>query len=465
MTAAVPKTRQAAAERRHACGRSPGAPGPPGFARTRPARVPRNSPIHHLLPLLLLAALTSSAAAQREALEPWWNRAPEVRSRFYHIKSDLPPGETRYYARHLDRLYAQFMRKLGRLPARAPEKLNVYIFSTRAEYLLTLRVHRQIDASGTAGMFFIKPGGDGLAFFTAARSRPRILHTLQHEAFHQFAYSRFGADLPPWLNEGLAELFGQAVLIDNDLKLGLPSARLVDAVRGLIEAGEHVPLETMVAMGQPEWNERVQQNRAAPLYHQAWSMVHFLVYGNEARYQPMLERMLRLINHGSRFEHAFAEVFGRDLSAFEREWLAHVNALAASPFATALERIEFLAEGSHALRGERVYPTTLQELQEHLQELSFTCEAEVHGMRIELSAADAENFTIPRSPGSEGETPVFEVSRPDLNRMLRRERLVEEEVPSPSLIRTRGLEPRDLRVRWVREEEFGDFRYVVEFVE
>jgi hypothetical protein len=407
--------------------------------------------------------LPSPAFAQREAQEPWWARAPEVRSRFYRIKSDLPPEEIRLYADHLDRLYAQLMQRLGGLPSRAPEELNVYLFGTRAEYLVTLRTYRQIDASGTAGMFFVKPEGDGLALFTGDRSRLRVLHTLQHEAFHQFAWSRFGGDLPPWLNEGLAELFGQSILVGDDLQPGLPSARLVDAVRGLIEKGESLPVRSMVQMTREDWNERVQAGKAAPLYHQSWSMAHFLVYGREGRYQPMLERMLRLINNGSQYEHAFGEVFGRDMEAFEREWRAHVNALVASPFATALERIEFLAEGSRMLRRERIYPTTRLELQVELQRLGFTFTSEVHGMEIELSAAEGENFTIPRRPDAE-DAPVFEVSRPDLNRMLRRERLVEEESPSPSIIRTRHLEPWNLLVHW-RRDDLGDFDYVVEFVE
>ena len=36
-------------------------------------------------------------------------------------------------------------------------------------------------------------------------------HTVQHEGFHQFAHAVIGGDIPTWLNEGLAEYFGEAL--------------------------------------------------------------------------------------------------------------------------------------------------------------------------------------------------------------------------------------------------------------
>ena len=51
--------------------------------------------------------------------------ADDQSPRYYNIKTDLPAAEARAYARHLDRMYEEFSRRLASLPPRAPEKLSV----------------------------------------------------------------------------------------------------------------------------------------------------------------------------------------------------------------------------------------------------------------------------------------------------------------------------------------------------
>jgi hypothetical protein len=416
--------------------------------------------------VLLAGAIHSAAPAEaqqrgrRQAQPSWWQRTESLWSRYYLIRTDLPKAEARDYARHLDRMYEEYSRRLASLPPRAPEKLNVLIFKDRLEYLQTLRLRFGIDGTGTGGMFFVNPQGSGLAFWTGNLPRPRIEHVMQHEGFHQFAYSRFGNDLPVWVNEGLAEFFGEAVLVGNTFILGQSTPRVVESVKNAIELDEYVHFRRMLSMSPGQWMEHVNGGDSSIMYHQAWSMVHFLVYGEGGRYQSAFEEYLRQLNKGIPPEHAFVRVFGEDVNAFEERWLEHARSAKPSAFITALERIEFLAEGALELSRDGIVPESLEELKEHLREIGFTHTVGHHGLKTQLSAEDDATFTIPMD-GLTPEQPVFVVEKPKLRFSSIRERRAEEAQPTPCAISTENLRPRRMEIRWIRDRDTLELHYEI----
>ena len=226
------------------------------------------------------------------------------------------------------------------------------------------------DASG--GMFFANTAGTALAIWTGGLPQRRIDHVLQHEAFHQFAYSRFGDDLPIWLNEGLAELFGEALLVDGTLIIGQATPPLLEEVQTAIDANKHLPFEQMLNITPAQWNAALKHESASPAYRQAWSMVHFLIYANEGQYAGAFENYLRHLNNGLPSKQAFVRSFGPDIAAFEAQWKRYVMEARPSALATALERIEFLAEGALELNRRKIHPQSLEELKSALREINFT---------------------------------------------------------------------------------------------
>jgi hypothetical protein len=68
-------------------------------------------------------------------------------------------------------------------------------------------------------------------------------------------------------------------------------------------------------------------------------------------------------------------------------------------------------------------------------------------------------FTIPPTGASQegGYEPVFVVSRPKQG--TQRERPWEEVWPTPSVVETKFLKPRDLAVRWIRDNDGDSFTY------
>lgn len=413
-----------------------------------------------ILFLLLLLQTASSQVAAGQASSPsrsWWARATVASSRYYEIKSDLPKEDFVRYARHLDRMYEEYAQRFSSLRKRNPgEAMNVMIFRKQSDYLYVLRTRYGIDGTGSGGMFFMNRRGQGLALWVESLPERRVHHVIQHEGFHQYAYTLFGNDLPIWVNEGLAEFFGEAVLVGNTLVLGQTTPRVLRTLKGAIENDEHVPFGQMVNMSSAEWNNNVKSGGAALQYRQAWSMVHFLIYGQDARYQSEFERYLRKLNIATPPDAAWNDVFGPNLAPFELAWKEFALAARPSAFRTALERIEFMAEGALELSRRGSKPTSLDELQTQLVEIGFRQEVVGHGSRSILRATDPVNFAIPADDFTDTAEFVVESRRRRLNR---REKMWEEKQPMPPDIKTDGLRPNRITVEWSRDRETGAISY------
>ncbi len=413
-----------------------------------------------LVCILLLGMAASGLGLIRQRALPWWNRSVEEQVGHYRIRTDLPADEANAIARHLNIMYAEYARRLANLPQRLPEKLQVYIFQNRLDYQRTLRDRFGVDATGSGGMFFVGQKGYGLAFYTEDLPRRRIEHVIQHEGFHQFAYSRFAGGLPPWVNEGLAEFFGESVVIGRTLILGQGQERVIDALKEAVKKEATIPFQDMLTMTGQRWNSALTGGNASLQYNQAWSMVHFLVYGEKGKYRKAFEGYLRRLNRDMDSEQAFIDAFHTsDLSYFERKWKQYAHDAKPGAFLTALERIEFLAEGAYALQQKGIAPaSSLDELRIALREINFTSTIVRHGMRVILKAEDDAMFVIPQDDLS-ADAPFFALTPHQLKRASGREQYREKMNPTPPTIRTEHLKPKRLWVEWQRSKKGDDFRY------
>lgn len=413
------------------------------------------------LPILLavVAFLATSGRAQsRQAQLSWWDRAQQGVVGHYHIKTDLPNDQARELAQHLNVMYDEYSRRLASLPPRPgiAQVFDVYIFQSQRDYVDTLHTRFGVDATGSGGMFFRSPNGSGLAFFTENLPLRRVEHVVQHEGFHQFAYSRFGDDLPVWLNEGLAEFFGESILVGNKLIIGQSSLRVIEHIKDAIEKRTYIPFRVMLTMSGQQWGGNVRGGDAALQYRQAWSMVHFLVYGDGGKYQLPFERYLRLLNNGVKSEEAFIQVFGADLDAFDARWRNYALNSKPSSFVTAMERFEFLAEGLLQLNKLGQYPQTLDELRAALVAIKFTYTISTHGNETTYTASDDGIMDIPMDDLTHAQ-PVLMMESPEP--VALRDRRLEEQNRTPMVLRTEHLEPKELVLKWVRDREKNTFSY------
>lgn len=405
-----------------------------------------------------------SASAQREAQLSWWDRSPESKYGHYWIKSDLPPEELRKIAQHLNLMYGQYSKLLAFVPVRIEEKLNVLAFRTRQDFQLTLQARFGVKVANTGGLFFVMPGGSALAFWTEGLPGQRLRHVVQHEGFHQFAYSRFGDDLPPWVNEGLAEFCGEAVILGDKMVIGQANPRVLNRLKQAIDGGTSIPLSRMLSMNTRDWADALRSGApggASLQYAEAWSMVQFLIYGENGAHASAFDTYLKHVNTGLPASEAFVRALGTDINDFEARWKRWALAAQPNAFVSAMENLEFLAEGALELHRCDIRPASLEELRQALSDMNFEYTLMTHGMEVTLKATDAAVWTIPKDALCR-EQPVFAVEPVKPGGLLLRERKQEEANPSPPTIRTENVQPRNLAVRWIRDkQEPSKFTYEI----
>lgn len=347
--------------------------------------------------------LFAAAPIQRQG--DWWDRTDPgprqsvPRSRFYTIRSDLPYDETKSYADLLDTMYLEYTRLMKGLRRRGSEHLDVYIFASPQDYRDTLRTRFGANATGSGGMFFVGPRGAGLAFFTGGQPRSRVEHVIRHEGFHQIAYVYFEGDLPPWANEGLAEYFGEAVIIEGTIIEGQVTPRSLAKAKELIERNRVIPFAEVLSRDLRTWNGAVANGSAESQYLQSASMIQFLLWGEGGRLSSNFSAYLRALNEGRDSLSAFRSAFGgsddRALADFERRWRAFVQAQTPGSVRSAAERLQFMAEGVLFLRERGIHPRTIDELREALVKEKFEQSVGSHGPMITLRADDEALFSIP----------------------------------------------------------------------
>jgi hypothetical protein len=227
----------------------------------------------------------------------------------YVIHTDLDESSEKEAALRLTRMAEAYHDRTKDFARTIDHKFPFYLFSSRQDYL------DAGGAPGSAGVFLSDDDGKLLAF---AGDHPTLStwHTLQHEGFHQFAHAVIGGQLPPWLNEGLAEYFGEGIFTGDGFITGyVPPWRLARLKR---EIDTLLPFRQMMSLTSGQWNDRL--NLAD--YDQAWSMVQFLVHGDGERYQKPLAACIREISSGKPFNQAWLDTIG-PADGFEQRWRAY----------------------------------------------------------------------------------------------------------------------------------------------
>lgn len=347
--------------------------------------MPRLAPI-----LTLLTLLTPSALGAH--LYP-------LASRHYQIETDVDLPDARDIAAHMDAVADAYQRAFSSFPVKDAQPSKLSIFRTQDEYTDFLRAHG-LSAENTGGIFFSRPDGAGLATWLEGRSQESMLAILQHEGFHQFLFERLGGDVPAWANEGMAEYYGQALMVRGRFRTGIvPGARL-EQLQFAIRFDEVIPFDVVVRLTQDQWAEtlRTKPDTADLLYTEAWSMAQFLLHADGGASARAFEAYVRAVASGTPNEKALAQAFGTtDMRHFQKTWADYVLALKPDPISTAVERLRFLGEGLSYLHEHDVPIVTMADLRRELQARRFRMRVSEHDTVRTFSADDASLFQPPPS--------------------------------------------------------------------
>ncbi len=385
---------------------------------------------------LLVVLLMLSCAITAHAKPP---KLKQFRSRSYLIHTNLTRDEVRAYGKHMDAVFAQFEERFRDFHSRGAIEMPLYLLRTEAQYQAFMK-SKGINAKNTGGMFFYSPKGQGLATWTQGRSRSQTFKVLQHEGFHQFAFNYIGQTLPTWINEGLAQYFEDAIILDDKMTTGLANARRVEQVRQALADGKTLKVSELVSTDAEDWADalRTDPERASLLYAQSWSIVFFLINGEDQRYQSAFGRYLKRVGEGRESRAAMEEAFGNhELTGLERRWIKFAKDQEPDPINLAATRMEFLGEALRYMHenGAKT-PKNLSQLRDLLQARQFVLTRMSHGVTVKMDAKDPSLYRYARRNGTTGLFRLLEPARDDL----------------PARITATGLRPEPTLV-WSRDNE------------
>ncbi|HEV3485911.1 MAG TPA: hypothetical protein VG106_10925, partial [Vicinamibacterales bacterium] len=224
--------------------------------------------------------------------EPWIR----VRSPHFDIISSASEAQTRTIADQLETLASALTRfEQNAAPA------TIFVFAKRRESQPYFDLLIGREKTTVTGMY-VRHDGGGTMFVDAAQRRfeRTALHELIHDLLRQ-------SDIAPplWLEEGLAEYFGNAELRRNGIVAGGSIPEHV-ALLGRIE---RMPLEQLFAV------KAESETATLPMFYaQSWAAVDWLMHLDRTRIWPFLQDLER----GVATADALRTHYGKSLDEMEK---------------------------------------------------------------------------------------------------------------------------------------------------
>jgi hypothetical protein len=256
--------------------------------------------------LAMSAVLAAAASAQM----------PRYETKYYILFTDVPVGQAREAALRMTRMAEEYHNRTRDFSGAIHSKFPFYLFAHRDDYLAAGGV------TGTDGEF----NGTALYAVAGEKLNDRTWHVVQHEGFHQFAAAVMGGERPMWINEGLAEYFGEALFTGDGFVSGVIPGWRLKRLQAEIRDNKLLGIEQMMNLTNAEWNANIKLAN----YDQAWSMTHFLAHGENGKYQKAFAAMMVELSKGKPAGPAWTDNFG-SVWGFEARWKEYWLSLPAEP--------------------------------------------------------------------------------------------------------------------------------------
>ncbi|QOV91845.1 DUF1570 domain-containing protein [Humisphaera borealis] len=275
-----------------------------------------------------------------------------IQTPYYVITTDLPPEEAQEAALRMTRMAEEYAERTKGFSGRVTKRLPFYLFQDIRDY------NTYGGPVGSAGVFQIQGNDRRLLAFAGEATNPRRWEVIQHEGFHQFADAAIGR-LPPWIDEGLAEYFGEAIWTGDGFVTGAIPPERLKRLRARMTEGRLLAVRDMMQLQPDQWNFMISPNN----YHQAWSMTQFLAHGDNGKYQAGFNNFMRAVNRKVPWEKAWVDTFGAT-DGFEPKWSGWYAKLPDDPTAELYTRATLSTIASFVARAhaERRGYRTLEDL-------------------------------------------------------------------------------------------------------
>jgi tetratricopeptide (TPR) repeat protein len=261
--------------------------------------------------LVFILSATVSSAGEKQLIE--------VRSPNFRVLTDGSEGQGRKVAREFEEMRAVFA--VGFPTMRLSGGAPLLIFAVQDENGL------KAMAPAKFKMMPVKPGG----LFTPGPERQFAIVRLDQVAagsysvvYHEYVHSLLHLNfrwLPTWLDEGLADFYGNTRFEGKKIYVGAPMREV-----NYLQGRTLIPLETLLKVN-PYSFYRGDERQIATFYSESWALVHYTIFGPDMEHGKKLSHFYNQLQTGENQLKAFLETFG-DLKAIESALDRYINAFA-----------------------------------------------------------------------------------------------------------------------------------------
>jgi hypothetical protein len=161
----------------------------------------------------------------------------------------------------------------------------------------------------------------------------RFFRRLYHEAFHAYlntyVYPPDEAEVPRWLNEGLAQIFETAVLEAGELRIGHVDHERGVAIRQALARDTLVPVVDLLRSGSNQFLvAHAAATQAADRHYLAsWGLAFYLTFERKLLGTKAMDEYVTSLKRGTDPLMAFETLVGQPLAAFEKDYLNYLKKL------------------------------------------------------------------------------------------------------------------------------------------
>src|SRR5579885_3163077 len=235
-----------------------------------------------------------------------WTRMKSPNFEMYTTAGERSARDT---LRYFEQVHSFFMQRMPDASARAKQSpVQIVAFNSLKEYE-PFRPNEFATAyyHSTAERDYI------VMSHTGSETFPLAIHEYTHLVVRH-ANMKF----PPWLNEGIAELYSTLRPMGDKILVG----SLIEGRRYALLNEKWVPLATILDAdrGSPYYNEK---DKAGSLYNEGWALTHMLALS--PAYHSQFSAVIRAIRNGTPSTEALSAVYKKPIGEIERDLMIYLR--------------------------------------------------------------------------------------------------------------------------------------------
>jgi hypothetical protein len=248
----------------------------------------------------------------------------EVRSPNFRVLTNGSQHDARRIALEFEQMRAVFAVAFPKMRLTTAAPLLIFAVLTENDMKALAPAMWQNHKGPLPGGLFQHGREKQFAIVRLDQDVPGAHNVVYHEYVHTLLHSNFRW-LPTWLDEGLAEFYGNTKFEAKKSYVGAPSTHVYQLRDHTI-----IPLETLLVVN--PWSYfRGDQTQISTFYAESWALVHYLVFGPDMEHGKKLTRFNTRLQAGDQQLKAFHDVFG-DLKDVEDGLQKYIQAFTFSAY-------------------------------------------------------------------------------------------------------------------------------------